>query len=301
MNNNAQAMVLASLTADALALGAHWIYDVEEIDRKIGIIDEFISPQEGSYHSQRVKGEFTHYGDQTLLLLQSISDNQGFDLSAFARDWQSFFRSYDGYIDHATRLTLQNMVAGKALHECGSGSSDLGGPARIAPLVYCYRDNLEQLLATAHEQTAMTHTGTAVRAGTDFIARTAQAVLLGSSPATAIDRVLEDGVADIDLDLRLRKSLDTVATDTRQVIKEFGQMCGISAALPGAVHLILAYQDDLREALIQNVMAGGDSAARGLVVGMILGAHLGMDAVPQQWLTELKAHDTIMHCLARIP
>ncbi|MGA2940205.1 MAG: ADP-ribosylglycohydrolase family protein, partial [Syntrophobacteraceae bacterium] len=42
---------------------------------------------------------------------------------------------------------------------------------------------------------------------------------------------------------------------------------------------------NLREALVENVMAGGDSAARGLVVGMILGAHLGFEAIPSEWLS----------------
>ena len=59
------------------------------------------------------------------------------------------------------------------------------------------------------------------------------------------------------------------------MIKQFGQMCGIAAALPGALHLVLKYPDDLRTALVENVMAGGDSAARGMVVGMMLGAPSG--------------------------
>jgi ADP-ribosylglycohydrolase len=47
-------------------------------------------------------------------------------------------------------------------------------------------------------------------------------------------------------------------------------------------------------------MAGGDSAARGLIVGMLLGAHLGMDAIPQQWLTDLKAYLQITEMLSGI-
>ena len=58
-------------------------------------------------------------------------------------------------------------------------------------------------------------------------------------------------------------------------VKGFGQMCGIAAALPGAIHLVLTYPEDLGTALSENVMAGGDSAARGMAVGMILGAALG--------------------------
>ena len=38
MTTPAKTMVLASLCADSLALGAHWIYDTKEIDDKIGAL-----------------------------------------------------------------------------------------------------------------------------------------------------------------------------------------------------------------------------------------------------------------------
>lgn len=76
-------------------------------------------------------------------------------------------------------------------------------------------------------------------------------------------------------------------------------MCKASSALPGAVHLILTYQGNLREALIQNVMAGGDSAARGLVVGIILGAHQGMDGLDQEWLKDMRSTAEINNYLTQ--
>ena len=53
------------------------------------------------------------------------------------------------------------------------------------------------------------------------------------------------------------------------------------------VHLIAKYENNLEEALIQAVMAGGDSAARGMLVGMVLGAHLGPESLPEKWVSEL--------------
>ncbi len=300
MKENAHAMVLASFVADALALGAHWIYDTEKIFNDIGRVDRLLAPPEKSYHPTKKRGDFTHYGDQTLVLLESISEAGRFDPTNFATRWQQFNATSQGYIDHATKDTLLNFAKGKTAKESGSTSTDLGGPARIAPLVFRYRNDLEPLLEAAQAQTSMTHAGPGVADGTEFIARTAFAVLHGASPQEAIAETLERGVADIDLDLRLRKAVSSTERESGVVIKEFGQMCAINAALPGAVQLILRYTDNLREALTENVMAGGDSAARGMVIGMILGAAGGIEAIPPEWLEGMTAVGRIRQLLEDI-
>ena len=89
MTTATKAMVLASFAADSLALGAHWIYDTAEIRRKFGRVEgliapecRFLSPGQGS------GGDFTHYGDQALVLLESVAANGTFSQEDFARAWQ---------------------------------------------------------------------------------------------------------------------------------------------------------------------------------------------------------------------
>jgi hypothetical protein len=79
MQDKAEAMILASFAADSLALGVHWIYDIGEIDRKFGRVEGMLKPLENSYHATKDLGEFTHYGDQTLALLESIVASSRFD------------------------------------------------------------------------------------------------------------------------------------------------------------------------------------------------------------------------------
>jgi ADP-ribosylglycohydrolase len=101
--------------------------------------------------------------------------------------------------------------------------------------------------------------------------------------------------------MRIRGALEITATDSREVIAGLGQMCGAANALPAAVHLIVTHEHDLEKALIENTMAGGDSAGRGLAVGMVLGAHLGMEAIPEHWLTEMRSYDHIVELLDQLP
>jgi len=300
MTNNLKAMVLASFAADSLALGAHWIYDTGEIDGQIGRVDRLLKPPANTYHPTKDKGEFTHYGDQTLVLLESIAESDGFLLDSFAARWQDFLKGYNGYLDHATKETLEGFGSGKTPEKSGSTSTDLGGAARIAPLVYRYSDDLETLVDSAKAQTAMTHNQPQVIRSAEFLSRVTWHVLQGTAPTAAIEAVAEVGFKRGDFGALVSNGLESASRDTRQAILEFGQHCGTPAALPSVIHLVVRYENDLQTALVENVMAGGDSAARGMVVGMILGAFQGPAAIPAPWLSDLKYLASIESHLTQI-
>ncbi len=118
-------MVLASFMADSLSLGVHWIYDTEKIASEYGRVETFLKPKENSYHPTKDKGEFTHYGDQQLVLLESVAASNGFDLNDFSDRWQGFFQDYNGYFDAATKGTLRNFSKGKGPEASASPSDDL--------------------------------------------------------------------------------------------------------------------------------------------------------------------------------
>ena len=300
MNDKARAMVLASFAADALSLGVHWIYNTNVIDKKWGRVADYIKPERPTFHPTKDIGEFTHYGDQTLVLLQSVAENSGFDKAKFAQKWLNFFDTYDGYVDGATKKTIENIKIADSPEEAGSDSDDFAGAARIAPLVYCYRSDLDRLVDSARAQTCVTHNNQEVIDGAEFFGRVAYSVLHGNSPSTAIQETL---AAHFNRPPYLKWVADGIKStekDTRQAILDLGQMCEIQAAFPGVIHLITKYEENLKEAFVENAMAGGDSAGRGLTVGMILGAHLGLAAIPSDWLSELKAYREIVDLMDQI-
>ncbi|MCF8078478.1 MAG: ADP-ribosylglycohydrolase family protein [Desulfobacterales bacterium] len=300
MKENAKAAVLASFAADSLALGAHWIYDTAEIDEKIGRVDRLLAPPEGGFHAGKKAGDFTHYGDQTLVLLESLAEAGGFDLDAFARGWRDFFAGYKGYFDHATTETLEGFSAGKGPDKAGSTSTDLGGAARIAPIVFACAGDLDAMVAAARQQTAMTHRAEPVVRAAEFLARVVHRVLSGSAPDKAVAEVREEGFSKGDFGMWVEEGLASAGRGTRSAVAGFGQHCGVMAALPSVIHLVARYPDDLEAALVENVMAGGDSAARGMAAAMILGAHGGPGAIPDAWLSGLSALDRIVELLQRI-
>jgi len=300
MNEKPKAMVLSSFAADSLALGVHWIYNTRVIDKKFGRVEHFLKPERPTYHPTKERGEFTHYGDQALILLESVAECNGFNLADFSERWQSLFANYAGYVDGATKATLENLASEKSPTELGSGSDDLAGASRIASLVYVYRNDPQELMAGARAQTAFTHNNSHVIQSAAFFATIAHQILAGATPLAAIEQAKKDEFHSDPFKEWIQKGLESAEQDSRQAISDIGQMCEIPAAFPAVVHLIAKYENDLKTALIENVMAGGDSAGRGLLVGLVLGAHLGMDAIPSEWLSDMKTYPQIVEMLARI-
>lgn len=293
MDNHSRAAVWGGFVADALALGAHWIYDTDRIDREMGRVEAFLAPPDGGFHSGKDKGQFTHYGDQMMVLLRSTASSGAFDLERFFWSWQSLFRDYSGYVDRATRETLEGISAGKGPTACGSGSADLSGAARFAALAYHLGGEPDAFAAAARAQAAMTHSHPHVVDAAEFFARVTSAVLQGQSPVAAVRAVERDRFRREPFSQWVAQGLDSAGTDTRSAIKGFGQMCDIEAGFPGVLHLIGKYEKDFRRGLVENVMAGGDSAARGIVAGSVLGAGNGMSAIPDEWRRGLAVREEL--------
>ncbi len=293
-------MVLASFAADSLALGVHWIYHTAKIEAKFGRVDTFLKPDAKSYHHTKERGEFTHYGDQTFVLLESLAAKNRFDPNDFASRWRSFNNDYEGYSDQATKDTLANLDMGKSPQEAGSSSNDLAGAARIAPLVFCHQEDLDVLVKAARAQTRMTHNHSAVIDSAEFFARVSWLGLKGVPPVSAMKDVSIRLFQDSPISQWVLEGIDSKEMDSVSVITDFGQTCHVDDAFPGVVHLITKYERNLEEALVQAVMSGGDSAARGMVVGMVLAAYLGEEAIPAQWVSGLKKEAKILGLLDKI-
>jgi ADP-ribosylglycohydrolase len=300
MEDQKKTLVLASFVADSLALGAHWIYDTERIRKELGRVDQLLNPLPDSYHPSKHRGEFTHYGDQTMILLESVAERGAFDLEDFSARWRALFGDYKGYFDQATKATLQNFSRGKTPFDAGSSSSDLAGASRISPLVCRYAQDLDALLSAARDQTRMTHNHPLVVEGAEFFARLCWRILQGERPISAIQDVTAEKFKGSPLSEWVERGLASKAEESVAVIGRFGQSCHVDEAFSGVVHLIAKYEKDLKEAMIQSVMAGGDSAGRGMLVGMVLGAHLGSKGLPAEWVSGLERGKEISALIEKI-
>lgn len=293
----AKAMVTGAFAADALSLGPHWIYEPERIQKEFGRIEEITEPLADSVHTSKSKGDFTHYGDQMLALLRSVSRKKGFVLSDFEKLWRSLFEDKDIYVDKATKAALLNFEKGTGPDASGSVSQDLAGVSRIAPLVYFLKDDPDALIHAVSEQTRMTHNNMDVLACGEFLAKTALDILSGTSPVSAIEKGIENGYGNETISFLAEQGMKTKEQDTVSAIGNMGRHCEFGAAFPATIHLVARYEGDYQTAMTENVMAGGDSAARGMAAGLLLCAGQGMDAIPESWKKAMNRYDEIMNLL----
>ncbi|MEB3327774.1 MAG: ADP-ribosylglycohydrolase family protein [Candidatus Sericytochromatia bacterium] len=302
MSHPAHTLVTASLVADALALPAHWVYDPAAIAARWGRLIELEAPPADSYHAGQLRGGQTHYGLQALLLLEAVADAGGrFDARAWAEAWQGCWAGDPGaYADGATRQTLANMAAGADWLEAGSGSSDWGGAARLAGVVAATLDRSEEeAVGVAMAQTDVTHRDPVVIEAAAFWMRAVRAAAAGAPVAEALARAASAGYEVLPAGAMLAQAQEAAKLGAVAAVAALGPACGVAGALPSTMALALAHAGDLEGALIANVMAGGDSAARGLALGLLLGAAPGAE-VPARWLAAWGARPRVEVALARL-
>jgi len=289
MNDKQNGLLLGAFIADSLALGAHWVYDTNIIDQNYGRVTELLDPIAVNFHPNRKAGEFTHYGDQMLLFYSHLRQSGSFKPSSYLEVWKDFFANYTGYKDHAMQDTMQNLNQGKT--PSGSGSSDLSGVFYVPVLAALYdettlRENIDSAVR-------MTHNSDSVAQAAVFLAEILTDVLNGVKPLEALERGAESELLNPVTKALIKSGLKSIGEDSRTTISGFGQSCPADFGLPSVVHLIGSYEDDFETGLIENVMAGGDSAARGIFTGAVLGAGCGFSNIPERWLNGLKAKITL--------
>ncbi|EGY25271.1 ADP-ribosylglycohydrolase family protein [Desulfovibrio sp. A2] len=286
--------ILASLAADSLSLGAHWEYDQTRIARQLGRVADLLPPTLNDYHTGKGAGAQSHYGDQALLLLRSVTAKGSFDLADFAARWHGLMEGgYTGYMDKASREALANFRSGRPPEQTGAATNDFAGAARMAPLLAVLGNDEEGLVNAARAQTLMTHGSPVIADGAEFMARSTAALLRGDDMRAAFDHAARTRYAALPVEDWLAFADMSLNEETPAAIARFGQSCGMQGAFLGVVHIALKHEADPATGLVDNVMAGGDSCARGLAVGMLFGARHGLGWMPERWLAPLSARAEI--------
>lgn len=268
-----------------------------------------------NYHPGTVKGDQTDYGEYNVLVLEhlanSVDDVHPFDVAEFVPVWQQRLTSgaWKQWVCTQTKQTYQQIQQGTPLNQVGGNSNAMA--LRHAAAFAYYR--AEEDVVAAARGTQFTHRERTAHLGNEFFARVTHRVVHGGvDPLTAIedvaresDRWIQDKVKQAlekareamepGSELGGEEYADDLALTSMARLWEVGKSEPIKVGkasptegtLPGAIYFIVKYQSSLIDAAAANAMVGGDNASRAIAIGMVLGAHHGVQGIPEKFRVNL--------------
>ena len=94
--------------------------------------------------------------------------------------------------------------------------------------------------------------------------------------------------------INLARRLAREKRDDQEAIKQLGEGWVAEEALAIAIYSAVKYKDSFEEAVISAVNHDGDSDSTGAIAGNIIGAKLGLRAIPKYFVGNVELSDTIL-------
>ena len=191
------------------------------------------------------------------------------------------------------------------LDEPINNSKGCGGIMRVAPIGLYYRDSLEAGRLAA-EASAITH-GHPLGIIPAYFLGTLLSIIMKEdiSLRSAIDKTIDQyndnfniyGAQNKEIFMYLiDKAIELSEQDLVDIdaIKELGEGWVAEETLAIAIYSCLKYPNSFKDAVICSINHDGDSDSTGSVTGNIMGAYLGMNAIPKDYLNQLELYDVIL-------
>ena len=230
-------------------------------------------------------------------LIVSAGDTEKF-IKSLAWRFRFWLLGLPAGIGFATLRSILKLWLGFSGKRSGVFSAGNGPAMRSAIIGVCYGRDLNKMHDLVRASTRITHTDPRAEFG-------ALAVALAAHIASAkggknvhddflmkIKELIAGEESDEFLEL-MRKTIGSAASGkpVESFAKALGLENGVSGfmyhTVPIAIHCWLSHQKDFRSAVLTAVRCGGDTDTVAAIVGGIVGAGVGKDGIPLEWLKNL--------------
>ena len=193
----------------------------------------------------------------------------------------------------ATLRAILKLWIGFPARTSGVYSAGNGPAMRVALIGVCYGSDVPRMRALVRAATRITHTDPKAEHGALAVALAAHLGSTGQDIAPEdYTRRLRDLLGD---DAReLQELVDGVAQSVsrKETAADYtartGSANGVSGymfhTVPAALHVWLAHQGDYRGGITSIVRLGGDTDTAAAIVGAVIGARVGKEGIPVEWL-----------------
>jgi len=267
------------------------------------VAPEFHEPPSCPYYKYP-SGASSPYGDQAMVLLRSIAAAGELQPTHFETSLAEFAREYPlrtppGRLDNATKQFAKNVAEGRRWPHCGAEDSQAISLTKVALLACRY---------TGAELRDKCEAATRVHQNNDDAVLYALAsaallerAILGSSPREALQ-----GAAPLMHESARRcvsRAQQAAAQPLAELLTQLGselfadsehaEMMGRSAALPCAFIApcrSLLSDSTYTNVVRENMVGGGDSCVRAMLLGAVAAAAGGLDSIPVSWRSKTEAY-----------
>ena len=301
----ALAAVTGAFVADAATMGLHWIYDDEKM-KQLAVArgsagPEFYEPPSCPFYSYE-SGALSPYGDEILPLLQDVAEGE-FVPEKFAMTSYHAAKTYAGRLNSVFKEMVVKGDAGKKYPEVASPSKDLHGGIKAPILVATYYKDSSLLLQKIREAVRVHEIGAEAENAAVATALLLQQVVQGVAISDAIKALTSNEAISTDTRASIQQVLDAVDaktfSDATAAIAHFGKPCSLPGALQGSLYVLLT-STGFVEALRANMLAGGDSCSRAIVIGAVSASMQGDDAIPAEWKEKTKVYAEVQTLAEKI-
>lgn len=169
LQDRAQGAILGAFIGDALGLGPHWYYDLDELRSDYGEwVDDYTDPKPGRYHDGLKAGQLSQSGYILTMMIRSLNDCGGYDESDFCKRLdEELFPQLDGtpisgpgqYTSQSIReVWRQRTIAGMDWHDTGSNADTTEAIERTLAIGVRYATRPTELAAAIANNTVLTQT-----------------------------------------------------------------------------------------------------------------------------------------------
>lgn len=167
IQDRAAGAIMGAFIGDAMALGPHWYYDLDELHRDYGEwITDYTDPKPGRYHAGLKAGQLSQAGFILKLTLRSLVECGRYDEADFCRRMDEELlplldgtpvNGPGGYTSQSIRETWRRRVVQKLpWGETGGHADDTEAIERTLALAVRYALNPAQLAAAITSNTVLT-------------------------------------------------------------------------------------------------------------------------------------------------
>ena len=324
--------IMGAYIGDALGLGPHWYYNLDELRQQYGPwINDYTDPQADRYHGGMKAGQQSQSGLILNMLVDSIIAYDDYNEADFCHRLDTeLFPLLDGTPNVGpggfTSQSIREAWALRTQHNKPWGqvagfTDNTEAAERTLALAVRYATNPSKLASAVSSNTLLTQCDETINALTVAYGAVLGMLIQGHPLDQHLSSKLMQLVKDQTLPFHAMTipgskpsgagtfaSPDALLTPSSiaQAASEdliqpawkvsivYGMPCAVYHQFPACYYLAARFADNFESAVLHAINGGGQNMARAMLTGALVGAQVGINGIPQRFIDGLDNSDALL-------